>query len=115
MLSGPITSPTLRAQLSDWLAALPGAHWHQYQPGDAGQSARVGSVAAFGQPVQSVLHLDRARCVLALGSDPFSDGPGALRQAADWARVRQAGKAPELWALEASPVCSGRAPMSAGR
>jgi len=89
ILTGPVTSPTLRAQLTVLLQRFPLARWHQHMPLDDA-AARAGAMAAFGRFVQPVLHLDRAQCVLALGSDPFSDGPGAVRHAADWSRQRAA-------------------------
>ncbi len=106
LLTGPVSSPTLRSQLAALLQTWPRARWHQYAPpGDA--SARAGAVAAFGRPLQSVLHLERARCVVALGSDPFSDGPGAVRQAADWAGRRRANQPGASYAVEVSPGLFG--------
>lgn len=110
ILTGPVSSPTLRAQLAALLRQYPQARWHQHDPlHDA--AARAGGVAAFGQAVQPVLHFERARCVLALASDPFSEGPGAVRHAADWSRSRAAnrdrGDAPRLFAAEVTPGLFG--------
>jgi molybdopterin-containing oxidoreductase family iron-sulfur binding subunit len=106
LLTGAGTSTTLRAQVLRWLAALPRARWHQHDPlHDA--SAQAGAGAAFGRDVQVLAHVDRARCIVALGSDPFSDGPGCVRHAADWAAARASGRAPVLLAAEVMPGLFG--------
>jgi Fe-S-cluster-containing dehydrogenase component/anaerobic selenocysteine-containing dehydrogenase len=110
VLSGPLGSPTARAQLAALLQRFPRARWHQHAPlHDA--SAAAGAQQAFGRPVQTVLHLDRARCIVALASDPFSEGPGAVRHAADWARQRAAarerGAMPQVFAAEVGPGLFG--------
>jgi Fe-S-cluster-containing dehydrogenase component len=110
ILTGPLTSPTARAQLAALLQRLPRARWYQDAP-LAGTAAMQGAMAAFGRPVDTVLHLDRADCVVALGSDPFSDGPGAVRHAADWSRRRAAARAsgqlPQLLCAEVAPGLFG--------
>ncbi|HJV59866.1 MAG TPA: 4Fe-4S dicluster domain-containing protein, partial [Albitalea sp.] len=110
VLTGPVSSPTLRAQLLALLQRFPLARWHQHAPlhdGAADEGARL----AFGRTVQPVLHLDRATCIVALGSDPFSDGPGAVRHAADWSRRRAATRASgtmaRLIAVETTPGLFG--------
>jgi Fe-S-cluster-containing dehydrogenase component len=110
LLTGPLGSPTARAQVAALLQRFPRARWHQHAPlHDA--CAAAGAQQAFGRPVQAVLHLDRARCIVALASDPFSDGPGAVRHAADWARQRAAtrerGALAPLFAAEVSPGLFG--------
>ncbi|MDR6536521.1 4Fe-4S dicluster domain-containing protein [Variovorax soli] len=110
ILTGPVTSPTLRTQLAALLQRFPAARWHQHAP-VRDTAAQAGAIAAFGRTVEPILHLDAAACVLALGSDPFSDGPGAVRHAADWARRRAAtppNAAPaRLFAVEATPGLFG--------
>jgi Fe-S-cluster-containing dehydrogenase component len=106
ILTGPSTSPTLRGQLAALLQKMPRARWHQHAPlHDA--AAQAGAMAAFGRAVQPVLHLDRARCIVALASDPFSEGPGAVCYAADWARARGAGATTHLFAAEVTPGLFG--------
>ena len=111
ILTGPVTSPTLRGQLAALLERYPRARWHQHAPLHD-TAADAGAQAAFGQPVQTVLHLDRARCIVALASDPFSDGPGAVRHATDWVQRRDAERGrgaelPRLFAAEVSPGLLG--------
>src|SRR5690349_6373364 len=77
LLTGPLTSPTQRALIERLLRRFPQARWHVHDPvRDA--AAREGLQYAFGRELAPLLHLQRARCVLALAADPFSDGPGAV-------------------------------------
>ncbi|HVZ46326.1 MAG TPA: 4Fe-4S dicluster domain-containing protein [Ramlibacter sp.] len=106
ILTGPVGSPTLRSQLAGLLQRFPSARWYQHAPLHD-RAAELGAMAAFGEPVQGVLHLDRARCIVALASDPFTEGAGAVRHAADWARQRAAGNAAEVFAVEVTPGLFG--------
>ena len=111
LLTGPVTSPTQQAQMAALMAAYPEARrWCAEPPEDA--AARQGAQRAFGRPLRTLRRLDRARLVVAFGADPFSDGPEATAQAADWARARRtdlaAGKAPaSTWAFEVTPGLFG--------
>ncbi|HZW72055.1 MAG TPA: 4Fe-4S dicluster domain-containing protein, partial [Caldimonas sp.] len=111
VLTGPISSPTERALLAGLLERHPRARWHQDSP-LRDVAADAGARAAFGRRVQTVLHLDRARCIVALAADPFSDGPGAVRCALDWSHGRDAGRngsgeLPRLFAAEVGPGLFG--------
>jgi len=112
VLTGPLTSPTERALLAALLAREPEARWHVHAP-LADVAAIDGAQLAFGRPLAPVCHFDQARCVVALGADPFSDGPGAVRHAMDWSRARaalregQADAAATLFAAEATPGLFG--------
>ncbi|MBX3620663.1 MAG: 4Fe-4S dicluster domain-containing protein [Rhizobacter sp.] len=109
LLLGPLTSPTDLALLARLVQRYPRMHvYSQSPPLLAGLAA--GSRIAHGEALAPVYRLDRARCVLALAADPFSDGPGAVRQAADWASARAAGRAagtPRLYAAEVAPGLFG--------
>lgn len=95
LLSGPVTSPTLRAQIGAFLKRRPGVRWHQY------------AAAAVPRDTHAVYHFDRARCVASLGGDPFSDVPGAVRYSMDWSR-RRAQAGPSLaFAVEVAPGLFG--------
>ncbi|QHI97385.1 4Fe-4S dicluster domain-containing protein [Xylophilus rhododendri] len=111
LLTGPVSSPTQQAQMAALMQSLPQARrWCAASLEDA--SAAEGSARAFGQPLRTVPHFDRARLVVGLGADPFSLGPAAVAQASDWARARAAalkqGRAPaRLWAVETAPGLFG--------
>jgi molybdopterin-containing oxidoreductase family iron-sulfur binding subunit len=110
LLTGRITSPTLRAQIAALLQRFPRARWHRHVALDD-TAQREGARLAFGRVLQPVWHFDRAAFVLALAADPFSDGPGAVRHAADWVRRRAATRdrpgACTLAAAEAVPGLFG--------
>ncbi len=101
MVAGPTTSPTLLAQLTALQQAFPQA-----------RSVRHALLSGLAGG-QALLHrFDRARLVLALGTDPFSHGPAALAQAGAWARRRAAdlaaGHSPcRLVAVETAPGLFG--------
>ncbi|WP_236599484.1 4Fe-4S dicluster domain-containing protein [Ramlibacter alkalitolerans] len=103
ILTGPVSSPTLRAQLAQCLQQFPGARWHQHLP-LADAATQAGGLAAFGREVQPVHHFDQARCVVAFAADPFAQGPGAVRCAMDWSAQRERA---QLIAVEASPGLFG--------
>ena len=115
VLTPRFTSPTQALQMRALLRRFPQARWHRHSPLTAG-AARDGSRLAFGRELDTILHLDRARCVIALDADPFSDGPGQVRHARDWAAQRagigvgeatRARGAPTSFAIEASPGLFG--------
>ena len=108
ILTGPVTSPTVRAQLDSLLRRLPGARWHQHGP-LRDRAAEQGAMLAFGRVAQTVLHPGRARCIVALGGDPFgfSESPGAVRYAADWSAARAQGQAASTFAAEVAPGLFG--------
>ena len=109
LLTEPITSPTLAAQVEALLAEHPEARWHQWEP--AGRnSARVGAQLAFGQSVEARYHLDQADVVLSLDCDFVSEGPANVRHIRDFASRRrlQAGVEPNrLYVIEGSPSATG--------
>ncbi|MCK8787499.1 4Fe-4S dicluster domain-containing protein [Roseomonas sp. NAR14] len=92
LLTGPVSSPTLRRLIGQVLAAFPGAAWHRHAP-LAEDAALDGALAAFGRPVAVVPDLARARAVLCLGADPLGAGPAQIRLARDWSEGRAAGRA----------------------
>jgi molybdopterin-containing oxidoreductase family iron-sulfur binding subunit len=89
-LTGTVTSPTLAAQIQDFLTAFPGAKWHQYDPCGR-HSARAGAMSAFGKPVNTVYRFDRADVIVSLDADFLcSTVPGGLRYARDYSARRRA-------------------------
>src|SRR5262249_40941364 len=113
ILTGTVTSPTLTAQIQEFLAAFPDAKWHQYEP--CGRHAvRAGSVAAFGKVFNTIYRLDRANVILSLDADFLCSGmPGGLRYARDYSAKRRAAatdpkaKPPRLYAAEGTPSITG--------
>src|SRR5579862_497631 len=68
ILTGTVTSPTLAAQIHDFLTDFPEAKWHQYEPCGR-HSARAGAMLAFGRSVNTIYRFDRADVIVSLDSD----------------------------------------------
>jgi MoCo/4Fe-4S cofactor protein with predicted Tat translocation signal len=113
ILTGTVTSPTLAAQIQDFLTAFPAAKWHQYEPCGR-HSARAGAMAAFGTPLDAIYRFDRPDVIVSLDSDYLcSPMPGSLRYARDYsARRRAAAESanvtpPRLYIAENTPSVTG--------
>jgi len=70
-LTQTVTSPTLVDQFRRLGTELPRAKWIQYEPVN-NDNAMAGARMAFGSPVQTVYHIDRAEKILSLDADIFS-------------------------------------------
>ena len=110
LLTETILSPTLAAQIRDFLTEFPRAKWHQYEPCGR-DSARDGARMAFGQFVNTNYLLDRADIVVSLDADFLASGPGHLRYARDFARRRDPDSADHkmnrLYVIESTPTVTG--------
>jgi MoCo/4Fe-4S cofactor protein with predicted Tat translocation signal len=113
ILTGTVTSPTLAAQIQDFLTAFPSAKWHQYEPCGR-HSARAGAMAAFGSPLNAIYSFDRADVIASLDSDFLCSAvPGSLRYARDYSARRRAAAEdrnimpPRLYIAENTPSVTG--------
>jgi MoCo/4Fe-4S cofactor protein with predicted Tat translocation signal len=110
ILTQSITSPTLIAQLEELLRQFPEARWHQYQP-LARDNTLEGARQAFGRPVETRCHFDRARVILSLDSDFLFAHPASLayaRQFADGRRpTSERMEMNRLYVVEATPSITG--------
>jgi molybdopterin-containing oxidoreductase family iron-sulfur binding subunit len=110
LLTQTITSPTLGAQIQQFLAQSPGAKWHQWEP-VGGENVREGLRLAFGGYVNAVYHFDKANIVVSLDSDILESGPGHLRYAREFARRRRVRKGTtsisRVYAIESGPSGTG--------
>ncbi|MBV9497081.1 MAG: TAT-variant-translocated molybdopterin oxidoreductase [Acidobacteria bacterium] len=110
LLTQTITSPTLGAQIQQFLAAYPGAKWHQWEPSGR-DAAREGARLAFGGDAHVHYDFTKANVVVSLGSDFMDDGVGHLRYAKDFASRRRVRKGTtamnRLYAIESSPTPTG--------
>jgi len=110
ILSGTVTSPTLASQLSALTSELPSAKWHQYDPA-GGDSAREGSMIAYGDYVETVYRYDLADVVVTLDADFLSVGPGRIRYAHDFVARRKDidndADMNRMWAFESTPTITG--------
>jgi Fe-S-cluster-containing dehydrogenase component len=110
ILTGTVASPSLGAAIDALLQRYPEARWHQWQPVSR-DAARKGAMLAYGQPVDTVLHLDKADVILALDSDLLDAAPGHVRYARDFASRRNPtrGIMNRLYAAEPTPSLTGAA------
>jgi Fe-S-cluster-containing dehydrogenase component len=88
ILTGRITSPTLRRQMSDLLTAYPEAKWYRYEPVND-DAALAGGVQAFGRPLLALPRFADAKVVVTLDADPLGPGPQQIKLARDFIGARQ--------------------------
>jgi len=112
LLTETVTSPTLAAQISETLAAFPEAKWHQYEPINRDNS-RAGAMLAFGEDANVIYRFENAETIISLDADFLGAGPGHVRYAREFAkmrRVREAGtKMNRLYVIEPTPSVTGAA------
>ena len=109
ILTGTVTSPTLAAQLGVLRQRYPEAQWHQWEPVSR-DAVRRGATLAYGRPLDTLAHLDKADIVLAIDSDLLSTGPGHLRYARDFASRRNPSRTQTMsrvYAIEPTPTLIG--------
>ena len=88
ILTRPVTSPSLAAQLAYTQQALPNLKWHQWEPVGR-NNVQEGAKLAFGRPVNTVYQFENADVVVSLDSDFLTSGDGRVRYARDFIRGRR--------------------------
>jgi MoCo/4Fe-4S cofactor protein with predicted Tat translocation signal len=110
ILTETVTSPSLTAQIRALLSQFPEAKWHPYEP-CARDSAHDGATIAFGKPVNTVYHLDKADVILSLDADFLTTGPGHTRYAREFSSRRTienpSSKLNRLYVVECTPSSTG--------
>ncbi|HEX9014173.1 MAG TPA: TAT-variant-translocated molybdopterin oxidoreductase, partial [Anaerolineaceae bacterium] len=108
ILTGAVTSPSLIDQIQGLLKTYPKASWHIYEP--AG-SDYTGAEMAFGQPVETLYHFEKANVILSLDNDFLFRDNGVMRtmQAFASRRSPQPGKTDmsRLYVVESSLSLTG--------
>jgi MoCo/4Fe-4S cofactor protein with predicted Tat translocation signal len=87
VVSETVTSPTLAAQMKEFQTKFPQAKWIQYEPVNR-DNLHAGTNLAFGEVLEPVYHLEKAKVIVSVDSDFLSFGPGHLRYARDFAAGR---------------------------
>jgi len=99
ILTGPVTSPSLAAQLAGLRAAFPEMVWHSHAPAGRDQAIQA-AIEAFGKPVDTRWRFDKAQLVVSLGGDFLDPGPLQAGVARDWSDARsQAAREGKLFTL----------------
>jgi len=110
ILTGAVTSPTLRSQIQELLRRYPQARWYQYESVNADHILE-GARLAFGEAVQSHYHFNKADVVLSLDADFLGAGVAGIRHARDFATRRNvAGEVANmnrLYVAETMPSVTG--------
>ena len=120
ILTQTVSSPTLAAQIKDYLAANPQAKWHVYEPINR-DNVVEGAKMAFGEPVETRYDLSKADVIVSLDADFLYAGfPGSARYTRDFAARRNPdANMNRLYVVESTPSSTGmkadhRLPMKAG-
>ncbi len=101
LLTGPVSSPSVRAQIAAMQRAFPGMHWHTHAP--VGRDvAYEGTRRAFGRALETRWRFDRARVLVALDGDFLDPGPQQVGVAQSWVSARQASASGPLLVLHAA-------------
>jgi molybdopterin-containing oxidoreductase family iron-sulfur binding subunit len=109
ILTETVNSPTLAAQINDFLRRFPSAKWHQWDPASRNNTRR-GAQIAFGEYVDAQYHIEQADVILSLDADFLGNGPGGLRYAREFAgrrRPEAADRMNRLYALDTMPNLTG--------
>ncbi len=105
VLTESVVSPTLAAQIQDYLKRFPEAQWHQYEPVNR-DAEREGSLLSFGEDTTPVYDFAAAKVIVSLDSD-FLGEPACPRYARDFAKGREVTKAKQsmnrLYSAHVSP------------
>ncbi|WP_353193925.1 4Fe-4S dicluster domain-containing protein [Pusillimonas noertemannii] len=106
LLSGPVSSPTLLAQIGEILARFPEARWHVHDPAGC-DAAKHAALQLFGGPVQPLYRLEHAHTVLSLDAELFGPSADGLRNAHDFMNARRGEPRARMYALESTPGLCG--------
>ncbi|HTV80540.1 MAG TPA: TAT-variant-translocated molybdopterin oxidoreductase, partial [Steroidobacteraceae bacterium] len=108
VVTGTVTSPTLRARIEALLMQYPQARWAQWEP-LARAAVRRGAILAYGRPVELIAHLAAVDVLVSIDGDLLSTNPGRLRYARDFAGRRNParGAMSRVWAIESTPTLLG--------
>jgi Fe-S-cluster-containing dehydrogenase component/anaerobic selenocysteine-containing dehydrogenase len=108
VLAQPTQSPTYVRLRELVMKRLPGARFVTYAPVSQG-NARVGTLIAFGQPLQPVHDFSRAKVVLSIDSDFLGSEAGNVAAQRGFAQARDAdgGEMNRLYAVEPTLSITG--------
>ncbi len=113
LLTGPVTSPSLAAQIQALQGDFAEMRWHIHAP-VARDAIYEGTDRAFGSRLETRFRFDRAEVIVALDGDFLDPGPQQVGMARDWVAARRAsavrGGLVELYAAASTPsLTSARA------
>jgi MoCo/4Fe-4S cofactor protein with predicted Tat translocation signal len=108
ILTQTVSSPTLAAQIHDYLEANPQAKWHVYEPINR-DNVVEGAKLAFGEPVETRYDFSKADVIVSLDADFLYAGfPGSARYTRDFAARRNPdANMNRLYVVESTPSSTG--------
>src|ERR1700734_3730785 len=108
ILTQTVSSPTLAAQIHDYLEANPKAKGHAYEPNNR-DNVVEGAKLAFGEPVETRYDFSKADVIVSLDADFLYAGfPGSARYTRDFAARRDPdGNMNRLYVVESTPSSTG--------
>jgi molybdopterin-containing oxidoreductase family iron-sulfur binding subunit len=108
ILTQTVSSPTLAAQINDYVKANPQAKWHVYEPINR-DNVYEGAKLAFGEPVETRYDFSKADVIVSLDADFLYAGfPGTARYARDFAARRNPdANMNRLYVVESTPSSTG--------
>ena len=109
ILTETVSSPTLGAQIKEFLGRFPSAQWHQWEPVGR-HAARAGAKLAFGEFVDTQYRIEKADVIVSLDADFLVSGPGHLRHAREFAgrrRPEHGDRMNRLYVVETMPTSTG--------
>ena len=110
ILTETIASPTLAAQIREFLTRFPQAKWVQWEPVGR-HSAREGSRLAFGDYVDAQYAIEKAEVIVALDADFLCTGASGLKHSRAFASRRRfdsdQAQINRLYSVESTPTNTG--------
>jgi MoCo/4Fe-4S cofactor protein with predicted Tat translocation signal len=108
ILTQTVSSPTLAAQIRDYIEANPQAKWHVYEPINR-DNVVEGAKLAFGEPVETRYDFSKADIIVSLDADFLYAGfPGSARYTRDFAARRNPdANMNRLYVVESTPSSTG--------
>jgi molybdopterin-containing oxidoreductase family iron-sulfur binding subunit len=92
LLTGPVTSPSLLAQIQAMQQAFPNMRWHSHAPTNRALLYQA-TQQVFGKPLETRWRFGQAKLVVALDGDFLDPGPSQVGVAREWADARKASAA----------------------
>ena len=111
VVTGAVTSPTLRGRIEAVLAQYPQARWIQWEPLSR-EAVRQGAVLAYGRSADVIVHLEAVDVLVSIDGDLLTTNPGRLHYARDFASRRNATRTARMsrvYAIESTPTLLGAA------
>src|SRR5580658_9099131 len=108
ILTQTVSSPTLAAQIHEYLEANPQAKWHVFEP-ISRDNVVEGAKLAFGEPVETRYDFSKADVIVSLDADFLYAGfPGSARYTRDFAARRNPdANMSRLYVIESTPSSTG--------